>query len=300
MPIEEKMKKSNAKREKKRQEEEEEEEEVVPAAIPNAEKPASPSSPTENVVATKKKRNEKQKKNGVKKSPSAAPSTVDGVHKSEEKEKVPKIAEVPEHILEILSTKGDINDNANDASLSPRSQAREKSLEGAQLKARKQQLKQERLKACVQKAEKNSKSMKTINEDLAAASAATQAAKLQMELELKCKKLEEQQRLLSASKEVQIDKKVVKVAAKAAKRAALMKEMKKVRRHKVKKILLAFFLCIAVALLMYSHVTTKPEPKVINLNSWHQQHQEQQRQPEVQYQFEEEEADGEQLFNSEL
>jgi len=51
---------------------------------------------------------------------------------------------------------------------------------------------------------------------------------------------------------------------------------------------------------MYSHVTTKPEPKVINLNSWHQQHQEQQRQPEVQYQFEEEEADGEQLFNSEL
>ena len=53
--IEEKMKKSNAKREKKRQEEEEEEEEeVVPAAIPNAEKPASPSSPTENVVATKK------------------------------------------------------------------------------------------------------------------------------------------------------------------------------------------------------------------------------------------------------
>ena len=30
--------------------------------------------------------------------------------------------------------------------------------------------------------------------------------------------------------------------------------MKKVRRHKVKKILLAFFLCIAVALLMYSHV----------------------------------------------
>ena len=298
--IEEKMKKSNAKREKKRQEEEEEEEEVVPAAIPNAEKPASPSSPTENVVATKKKRNEKQKKNGVKKSPSAAPSTVDGVHKSEEKEKVPKIAEVPEHILEILSTKGDINDNANDASLSPRSQAREKSLEGAQLKARKQQLKQERLKASVQKAGKNSKSMKTINEDLAAASAATQAAKLQMELELKCKKLEEQQRLLSASKEVQIDKKVVKVAAKAAKRAALMKEMKKVRRHKVKKILLAFFLCIAVALLMYSHVTTKPEPKVINLNSWHQQHQEQQRQPEVQYQFEEEEADGEQLFNSEL
>ena len=222
------MKKSNAKREKKRQEEEEEEEEeVVPAAIPNAEKPASPSSPTENVVATKKKRNEKQKKNGVKKSPSAAPSTVDGVHKSEEKEKVPKIAEVPEHILEILSTKGDINDNANDASLSPRSQAREKSLEGAQLKARKQQLKQERLKASVQKAEKNSKFMKTINEDLAAASAATQAAKLQMELELKCKKLEEQQRLLSASKEVQIDKKVVKVAAKAAKRAALMKEMKK-------------------------------------------------------------------------
>ena len=301
--IEEKLKKSNAKREKKRQEEEEEEEEeeeVVPAAIPNAEKPASSSSPTENVVATKKKRNEKQKKNGVKKSPSAAPSTVDGVHKSEEKEKVPKIAEVPEHILEILSTKGDINDNANDASLSPRSQAREKSLEGAQLKARKQQLKQERLKASVQKAEKNSKSMKTINEDLAAASAATQAAKLQMELELKCKKLEEQQRLLSASKEVQIDKKVVKVAAKAAKRAALMKEMKKVRRHKVKKILLAFFLCIAVALLMYSHVTTKPEPKVINLNSWHQQHQEQQRQPEVQYQFEEEEADGEQLFNSEL
>ncbi len=298
--IEEKMKKSNAKREKKRQEEEEEEEEVVPAAIPNAEKPASPSSPTENVVATKKKRNEKQKKNGVKKSPSAAPSTVDGVHKSEEKEKVPKIAEVPEHILEILSTKGDINDNANDASLSLRSQAREKSLEGAQLKARKQQLKQERLKASVQKAEKNSKFMKTINEDLAAASAATQAAKLQMELELKCKKLEEQQRLLSASKEVQIDKKVVKVAAKAAKRAALMKEMKKVRRHKVKKILLAFFLCIAVALLMYSHVTTKPEPKVINLNSWHQQHQEQQRQPEVQYQFEEEEADGEQLFNSEL
>ena len=54
----------------------------------------------------------------MKKSPSAAPSTVDGVHKSEEKEKVPKIAEVPEHILEILSTKGDINDNANDASLS--------------------------------------------------------------------------------------------------------------------------------------------------------------------------------------
>ena len=296
--IEEKLKKSNAKREKKRQEEEEEE--VVPAAIPNAEKPASSSSVTENVVATKKKRNEKQKKKGVKKSPSAAPSTVDGVHKSEEKEKVPKIAEVPEHILEILSTKGDINDNASDASLSPRSQAREKSLEGVQLKARKQQLKQERLKASVQKAEKNSKSMKTINEDLAAASAATQAAKLQMELELKCKKLEEQQRSLSSSKEVQIDKKVVKVAAKAAKRAALMKEMKKVRRHKVKKILLAFFLCIAVALLMYSHVTTKPEPKVINLNSWHQQHQEQQQQPEVQYQFEEEEPDGEQLFNSEL
>ena len=295
--IEEKLKKSNAKREKKRQEEEEEE--VVPAAIPNAEKPASSSSVTENVVATKK-RNEKQKKKGVKKSPSAAPSTVDGVHKSEEKEKVPKIAEVPEHILEILSTKGDINDNASDASLSPRSQAREKSLEGVQLKARKQQLKQERLKASVQKAEKNSKSMKTINEDLAAASAATQAAKLQMELELKCKKLEEQQRSLSSSKEVQIDKKVVKVAAKAAKRAALMKEMKKVRRHKVKKILLAFFLCIAVALLMYSHVTTKPEPKVINLNSWHQQHQEQQQQPEVQYQFEEEEPDGEQLFNSEL
>ena len=300
--IEEKLKKSNAKREKKRQEEEEEEEEeeVVPAAIPNAEKPASSSSVTENVVATKKKRNEKQKKKGVKKSPSAAPSTVDGVHKSEEKKKVPKIAEVPEHILEILSTKGDINDNASDASLSPRSQAREKSLEGVQLKARKQQLKQERLKASVQKAEKNSKSMKTINEDLAAASAATQAAKLQMELELKCKKLEEQQRSLSSSKEVQIDKKVVKVAAKAAKRAALMKEMKKVRRHKVKKILLAFFLCIAVALLMYSHVTTKPEPKVINLNSWHQQHQEQQQQPEVQYQFEEEEPDGEQLFNSEL
>ena len=83
-----------------------------------------------------------------------------------------------------------------------------------------------------------------------------------------------------------------------------MKEMKKERRDKIKKILLAIFLCIVVSLLTYSHFTTKPEPKVININtkSWRQEEQQQQQQPEVTYQFEEEEGleDQQPLFNSEL
>jgi hypothetical protein len=304
--IEEKLKKSNAKREeeekkKKEQDEmEKEKEEVDPAAIPNVEKPASSSSLATTENAVEKKLNKKQKQKGAKKSP----STVDVANKNEVKEEVPKIAKVPEHILEILSSKGTNDSDASDPPLSPRSQAREKSLEGAQLKARKQQLKQERLKASAQKAEKNSESTKSKSEEMAAASAATQAARAQIELELKREKCEEQERLSSASKDVQVDKEVVKVAAKAAKRAALMKEMKKERRDKIKKILLAIFLCIVVSLLTYSHFTTKPEPKVININtkSWRQEEQQQQQQPEVTYQFEEEEGleDQQPLFNSEL
>lgn len=306
--IEEKLKKSNAKREeeekkkkKKEQDEmEKEKEEVDPAAIPNVEKPASSSSLATTENAVEKKLNKKQKQKGAKKSP----STVDVANKNEVKEEVPKIAKVPEHILEILSSKGTNDSDASDPPLSPRSQAREKSLEGAQLKARKQQLKQERLKASAQKAEKNSESTKSKSEEMAAASAATQAARAQIELELKREKREEQERLSSASKDVQVDKEVVKVAAKAAKRAALMKEMKKERRDKIKKILLAIFLCIVVSLLTYSHFTTKPEPKVININtkSWRQEEQQQQQQPEVTYQFEEEEGleDQQPLFNSEL
>jgi len=290
--IEEKLKKSNAKREeeekkkkkKKEQDEmEKEEEKVDPAAIPNVEKPAFSSSLATTENAVEKKLNKKQKQKGAKKSP----STVDVANKNEVKEEVLKIAKVPEHILEILSSKGTNDSDASDPPLSPRSQARKKSLEGAQLKARKQQLKQERLKASAQKAEKNSESTKGKSEELAAASAATQAARAQIELELKREKCEEQERLSSASKDVQVDKEVVKVAAKAAKRAALMKEMKKERRDKIKKILLAIFLCIVVSLLTYSHFTPKPEPKVMNINtkSWRQeeQQQQQQQQPEVTY-----------------
>lgn len=286
------------KKEKKKKEEEmeKEEEEVVPAAIPNPEKPASSSSTVSSENVVEKKLNKKQNQKGAKKSN----LTVDAASKNEVKEEVPKIAEVPEHILEILSTKNNSDGEASDPQLSPRSQAREKSLEGAQLKARKQQLKQERLKANAQKAEKNSASLKSKSEESAAASAALQAARAQMELELQRKQREEQERLSFASKDIQVDKEVVKVAAKAAKRAALMKEMKKERRDKMKKILLAIFVCIVVSLLTYSHFTTKPEPKVINVNtnSW----SEEQNEAQQPYHFEEdgEAEEEESLFNSEL
>ena len=286
------------KKEKKKKEEEmeKEEEEVVPAAIPNPEKPASSSSTASSENVVEKKLNKKESQKGAKKSN----LTVDAASKNEVKEEVPKIAEVPEHILEILSTKNNSDGEASDPQLSPRSQAREKSLEGAQLKARKQQLKQERLKANAQKAEKNSASLKSKSEESAAASAALQAARAQMELELQRKQREEQERLSFASKDIQVDKEVVKVAAKAAKRAALMKEMKKERRDKMKKILLAIFVCIVVSLLTYSHFTTKPEPKVINVNtnSW----SEEQNEAQQPYHFEEdgEAEEEESLFNSEL
>jgi uncharacterized coiled-coil DUF342 family protein len=286
------------KKEKKKKEEEmkKEEEEVVPAAIPNSEKPASSSSSVSSENVVEKKLNKKQNQKGAKKSN----LIVDAASKNEVKEEVPKIAEVPEHILEILSTKNNSDGEASDPQLSPRSQAREKSLEGAQLKARKQQLKQERLKANAQKAEKNSASLKSKSEESAAASAALQAARAQMELELQRKQREEQERLSFASKDIQVDKEVVKVAAKAAKRAALMKEMKKERRDKMKKILLAIFVCIVVSLLTYSHFTTKPEPKVINVNtnSW----SEEQNEAQQPYHFEEdgEAEEEESLFNSEL
>ena len=283
------------KKEKKREEEmKKEAEEVVPAAIPNPEKPASSSSTASSENVVEKKLDKKQNQKGAKKSN----LTVDAASKNEVKEEVPKIAEVPEHILEILSTKNNSDGEASDPPLSPRSQAREKSLEGAQLKARKQQLKQERLKANAQKAEKNSASLKS--EESAAASAALQAARVQMELELKRKQREEQERSSLTSKDIQVDKEVVKVAAKAAKRAALMKEMKKERRDKMKKILLAIFVCIVVFLLTYSHFTTKPEPKVINVNtnSW----SEEQNKAQQPYYFEEdgEAEEQESLLNSEI
>ena len=288
--------KKKEKKKKKEEEMEKEAEEVVPAAIPNPEKPASSSSTASSENVVEKKLNKKESQKGAKKSN----LTVDAASKNEVKEEVPKIAEVPEHILEILSTKNNSDGEASDPQLSPRSQAREKSLEGAQLKARKQQLKQERLKANAQKAEKNSASLKSKNEESAAASAALQAARAQMELELKRKQREEQERLSLASKDIQVDKEVVKVAAKAAKRAALMKEMKKERRDKMKKILLAIFVCIVVSLLTYSHLTTKPEPKVINVNtnSW----SEEQNKAQQPYHFEEDgEAEEEELLlNSEL
>ena len=121
-----------------------------------------------------------------------------------------------------------------------------------------------------------------------------------MELELKRKQREEQERSSLTSKDIQVDKEVVKVAAKAAKRAALMKEMKKERRDKMKKILLAIFVCIVVFLLTYSHFTTKPEPKVINVNtnSW----SEEQNKAQQPYYFEEdgEAEEQESLLNSEI
>ena len=92
--IEEKMKKSNAKREKKRRRRrrrrgscssgDSKRRKAGIAIITHRE-----------CRCDEEKRNEKQKKNGVKKSPSAAPSTVDGVHKRKRKKKCRKSRKFP-------------------------------------------------------------------------------------------------------------------------------------------------------------------------------------------------------------
>ena len=230
--IEEKLKFSEAKRVAAEKEKMKAEEEIVSAVIPNTAKLTISTISTGETAsaffsAASDKKSKKQ--NTAKKSP----SSIDNL-KSLNVE-APKIAEVPEHILEILNTKK--NDDSSDAPLTPRSQAREKSIEGAQLKARKQQLKEEKLKASAQKAEKILHTSKNKNDDLAAANAAIQAAKeAKIMAESNSKKLEEREMLSSAASGIEVarnQRDVVRAAIAANKKASEKKTQMRKRSKEV-------------------------------------------------------------------